>query len=205
MGKSGLTPWRKTLLGSTTSAVIRETHVPVLTVQRTTTNIAVKRILFPTAFSPSEKLALALAVEFARTFDAVLVLLNVIEVHKSYGAVKGGFMGRLRASAGKQLRNFAEVLESQKAKGLTLLEKVTVSSRAWSGIVNFARDQDIDLIVMSTRARKGVAKFFLGSVAENVIREAPCPVIAVPPSLHSPGAVLKNVGAFGDRRVRDIA
>jgi universal stress protein A len=37
------------------------------------------------------------------------------------------------------------------------------------------------VIVMSTHARKGVAKLFLGSVAENVIREAPCPVITVRP------------------------
>jgi nucleotide-binding universal stress UspA family protein len=181
MGKTGTTPWRKMLLGSTTSAVIRETHVPVLTARHATSNIAVKRILFPTAFSPSEKLALAWAVEFARSFEAALVLLNVIEVHKSYGAVKGGFMGRLRASAGKQLRDMAEAVPVQKSKGVALLEKVTVFPRAWSGIVKFVRDQDIDVIVMSTHARKGVAKLFLGSVAENVIREARCPVITVRP------------------------
>jgi nucleotide-binding universal stress UspA family protein len=181
MGKTGTTRWRTMLFGSTTSAVIRETHVPVLTVRRTTSNIAVKRILFPTAFSPSEKLALAWAVEFARTFDAALVLLNVIEVHESYGTVKGGFIGRLRASAGKELHKMVEALPMQKSKGVALVEKVTVFPRAWSGIVKFVRDQDIDVIVMSTHARKGVAKLFLGSVAENVIREAPCPVITVRP------------------------
>jgi nucleotide-binding universal stress UspA family protein len=105
----------------------------------------------------------------------------VIEVHKSYGAVKGAFIGRLRASAGKELRNMVEALPMQKRKGVTLVDKVTVFPRAWSGIVKFVRDQDIDVIVMSTHARKGVAKLFLGSVAENVIREAPCPVITVRP------------------------
>ena len=59
------------------------------------------------------------------------------------------------------------------------MEKVTAYPRAWSGIVNFVRDQNIDMIVMSTHARKGVPRFFLGSVAEAVIEEAPCPVIAV--------------------------
>lgn len=181
MGKTGVTPWRKMLVGSTTTAVLREAEVPVLTVRRTATNIAVKKILFPTAFSPREKDAFAWAVEFARTFDAVLVLLNVIEVHKSYASVKGGFIGRLRASAGKQLRKIAEAVPIQKNKEVTLLEKVTTFPRAWSGIVNFARNQDIDLIVMSTQARKGAARLFLGSVAENVIREAPCPVITVRP------------------------
>ena len=55
MGKRGLTAWRKMLLGSTTTAVLREAHVPVLTVRRTAKNIAVKKILFPTAFSASGK------------------------------------------------------------------------------------------------------------------------------------------------------
>ena len=74
-----------------------------------------------------------------------------------------------------------EALPMQKSKGVTVVEKVTVFPRAWAGIVEFVRDQDIDVIVMSTHARKGVAKLFLGSVAENVIREAPCPVITVRP------------------------
>ena len=58
--------------------------------------------------------------------------------------------------------------------------------RVGSGIVDFVREEDIDLIVMSTHARKGVPRLFLGSIAERVIREAPCPVIAVPPSFRSP-------------------
>ena len=179
MGKRGLTRWRKMLLGSTTTAVLREAHVPVLTVRRAARNIAVKKILFPTAFSAAENAALAWAFEFGRKFGAVLVLLNVIEVHKSYDAVKGGFVGRLRDSASKQLHTMAEAVPIQKRKGVNLVEKVTAFPRAWSGIVNFVRDQNIDMIVMSTRARKGVPRFFLGSVAEAVIEEASCPVIAV--------------------------
>jgi nucleotide-binding universal stress UspA family protein len=180
MGKRGLTPWRKMLLGSTTTAVLREAHVPVLTVRRTARNIAVKKILFPTAFSPAENAALAWAFEFARKFGAVLVLLNVMEVHKSYDAAKGGFVGRLRDSASEQLHAMAEAVPIQKRKGVNLVAKVTAFPRAWSGIVNFGRDQNIDMIVMSTRARKGVPRLFLGSVAAAVIEEAPCPVIAVP-------------------------
>ena len=180
MGKRGLTPWRKMLLGSTTTAVLREAHVPVLTVRRTARNIAVKKILFPTAFSPAENAALAWAFEFARKFGAVLVLLNVMEVHKSYDAAKGGFVGRLRDSASEKLHAMAEAVPIQKRKGVNLVAKVTAFPRAWSGIVNFGRDQNIDMIVMSTRARKGVPRLFLGSVAAAVIEEAPCPVIAVP-------------------------
>ena len=180
MGKRGLTAWRKMLLGSTTTAVLREAHAPVLTARGKSRSIAVKKILFPTAFSPAENAALAWAFEFARKFGAVLVLLNVMEVHKSYDAAKGGFVGRLRDSASEQLHAMAEAVPIQKRKGVNLVAKVTAFPRAWSGIVNFGRDQNIDMIVMSTRARKGVPRLFLGSVAAAVIEEAPCPVIAVP-------------------------
>jgi nucleotide-binding universal stress UspA family protein len=186
MGKRGLTPWRERLLGSTTTAVLREAHMPVLTVRRATGKMAAKKILFPTAFSPEESTALAWAFEFARKFGAVLLLLNVTEVHNSYDAVEGGFVGRLRDSASKQLHAIAEAVPIQERKGVNFEEKVIAFPRAWSGIVNFVRDQDIDMIVMSTHARKGVPRLLLGSVAEDVIQEAPCPVIAVPPSFHSP-------------------
>jgi nucleotide-binding universal stress UspA family protein len=186
MGKRGLTAWRKMLLGSTTTAVLREAHVPVLTVLGTARSIAVKKILFPAAFSPEENTALAWAFEFAQKFDAELVLFNVTEIHKSYDAVEGGFVGRLRDSASEQLHIIAEAVPIEKRKGVNLVEKVTAFPRAWSGIVNYVRDQDIDMIVMSTHARKGVPRLFLGSVAEAVMEEAPCPVIAVPPSFHSP-------------------
>jgi nucleotide-binding universal stress UspA family protein len=190
MGKRGLTPWRKMFLGSTTTAVLREAHLPVLTVRHTTRSIAVKKILFPTVFSPAENAAFASALEFARKFGAMLVLLNIMEVHKSYNAVKGGFVGRLRDSASKRLHAMAEAVPIQKRKGVNLVEKVTAFPRAWSGIVNFVGDQNIDMIVMSTRARKGAARFFLGSIAEAVIEEAPCPVIAVPPLGHGVKSII---------------
>jgi len=181
MGKTGVTRPRNVLLGSTTSAVLRETHVPILTVRNTITHIRVRGILFPTAFSPAENVALAWAIQLALTFDAMIVILNVIEVHKSYNALKGGFMGRLRESAHKQLRAIVDSAPGGKWKQVRIVQKVKAFPRAWSGIVEFARDESIDLIVMGTHARKGVPRFFLGSVAENVIREAPCPVITVPP------------------------
>jgi universal stress protein A len=53
-----------------------------------------------------------------------------------------------------------------------------------SMIVRLAIELDIDLIVMATHGRTGLAHFFLGSVAEAVIREAPCPVLTVPPKHH---------------------
>jgi nucleotide-binding universal stress UspA family protein len=181
MGKRGQTLWGRILLGSTTASVLREGHVPLLTVRGAASKLALKKILLPTSFSPRDSVSFEWALELARKFGAALVVLHVIEVHKSYHAVKGGFIGRLRESAHKQLRAMLDSVPTAEQEGLSLMHKVMTFSRARSGIVNFARDQGIDMIVMSTNARKGVPRFFLGSVAEAVIGEAPCPVIAVPP------------------------
>jgi nucleotide-binding universal stress UspA family protein len=181
MGKRGQTLWGRMLLGSTTASVLREGHVPLLTVRRAARKLAVKKILLPTSFSPKDIVSFEWALELAKKFSAALFVLHVIEVHKSYHGVKGGFIGRLRESANKQLRAMLDSVPIEKRKSVTLVDKVTTFPRAWSGIVNFVQDHGIDMVVMSTHARKGVPRFFLGSVAEAVIEEAPCPVIAVPP------------------------
>ena len=181
MGKRGQTLWGTMLLGSTTASVLREGRVPLLTVRRGARKIAVKKILLPTSFSPKDTASLRWTLALARKFDAALFVLHVIEVHKSYHRVKGGFIGRLRESAHKQLRAMLNSVPTAEREGVRLMDKVTTFSRAWFGIANFARDQGVDVIVMSTNARKGVPRFFLGSVAEAVIEEALCPVIAVPP------------------------
>ena len=182
MGKRGLTPWGRMLLGSTTSAVLREAHVPILTVRRVKGKPAIKKILVPTSFSPMDRVALEWALDLAKKTAATVVLLHVIEVHQSYDAVKGGFMGRLRDAAVKRLHGMVDSVPAAKRNGVELVEKVMAYPRAWSGIIKFARNQGIDIIVTSTHARKGVPRFFLGSVAEDVIKEAPCPVITVRPS-----------------------
>jgi nucleotide-binding universal stress UspA family protein len=184
MGKRGQTLWGRMLLGSTTASVLREGHVPLLIVRRAARTLAVKKILFPTSFSPKDIASFDWALALARKFGAALFVLHVIEVHKSYHGVKGGFIARLRESANKQLSAMLDSVPIEKRKGVSLVNKVTTYSRAWSGIVNFVQDHGIDMVVMSTHARKGVPRFFLGSVAEAVIEEAPCPVIAVPPLSH---------------------
>ncbi len=181
MGRRGLNFWGRMLLGTTTAKVLREAHVPVLTVRQARGKLAVKKILVPASLSPTDAVSLEWALEAAKSFGAMVYLIHVIEVHKSYDSVKGGIMGRLRESAAKQLRALREAVPNHKTRGVLIAEKVMAFPRVRSGIVNFVRDQGIDLIVMSTHARKGVPRFVLGSVAESVTQEAPCPVITIRP------------------------
>lgn len=179
MGKRGLTPYGRMLLGSTSSAVLRAANVPVLTVRRPPAKVAIKKILFPTAFSPTDTAALTCAFGLAKKFGSALHFLHVMEVHKSYDKVKGGFIGKLRDSAAKQLHAMVESIPPDKREKVALMEKIAASSRAWTRIIGYAREESIDMIVMGTQARKGVPRLFLGSVAENVVNESPCPVITV--------------------------
>lgn len=181
MGKRGLNLWGRMLLGSTTTKVLRESQVPMLTVRHVAKKPAVKKILVPSSFSPADNVSLEWALEFAGKLGASVLLLHIIEAHKSWDKVKGGFMGRLRRVATEKLDAMLETVPAQKRKGVPVFTRVKAFYRPWSGIVSFVREEGIDMIVMGTHARKGVPRFFLGSVAERVIREAPCPVITIRP------------------------
>ncbi len=181
MGKRGLDVWNRMMLGSTTSKVLRESHVPVLTVRQSAKKPTVKKILVPSSFSPADQVALEWALEFAGKMSASVVLLHINQAHKSWEEVKGGFMGRLRRVAGEKLDAMLEAVPAQKRTGVRKFTRVKTFPRPWSGIVTFVREEGVDLIIMGTHARRGIPRFFLGSVAERVIREAPCPVITLRP------------------------
>jgi nucleotide-binding universal stress UspA family protein len=181
MGKRGLNLWGRMLLGSTTTKVLRESHVPILTARYAAKRPSVKKILVPSGFSSADNVALKWALEFAGRLGASVFLLHIIQAHKSWDKVKGGFMGRLRRVAIDKLNAMLETVPAQKRKGVSVFTRAKAFPRPWSGIVSFVGEEGIDMIVMGTHARQGVPRFFLGSVAERVIREAPCPVITVRP------------------------
>jgi nucleotide-binding universal stress UspA family protein len=88
-------------------------------------------------------------------------------------------MGKRRKLATDKLNSMLHAIQAETRERVPQFTRVK-ARRVGSGIVDFVREEDIDLIVMSTHARKGVPRLFLGSIAERVIREAPCPAIGVP-------------------------
>jgi nucleotide-binding universal stress UspA family protein len=177
MGKTRLNLWARMLLGSTTTKVLRETHLPVLTVRQAAKKPVVKKIAVPSVFSRADSVALEWALELAETLGASVFLLHVIEAHSSWDKVKGGLIGRLRKVASDKLDAMLERVPMQKRKGVPVFTRIKAFPRPWSGVVSFVREERVDMIVMSTHARRGMPRLFLGSVAERVIRETPCPVV----------------------------
>ena len=148
--------------------------------------IQLKRILLPTDFSQHSATAANYACELATRFDAELHLLHTLEIHPSLtpefgmGLVLPKYVSESRSAAEKLL---AGSLDSQWTPGRTVIRAVVEGSPRVE-IIRYAREHDIDLIVLSTHGRTGLPHVILGSVAENVVRTAPCPVLTVRPEGH---------------------
>jgi nucleotide-binding universal stress UspA family protein len=76
-------------------------------------------------------------------------------------------------------KNLEKIIMENVPEGITVITEVRVGD-PHQCIIDFVREKKIELIVMATHARKGMAHFFLGSVAEKVLRNSPVPVLAVP-------------------------
>ena len=142
----------------------------------------IRRLMHPTDFSKASGAAFARAVEMARADRAELLLAHVLTpaipmVGDGYVSPKVYEEIEASARAAGQKHLDALVIKAKKAgvraKGL-LLEGVPHDR-----IVRAAKAKRVDLVVMGTHGRTGLARFFLGSVAERVVSMAACPVLTV--------------------------
>jgi nucleotide-binding universal stress UspA family protein len=182
MGKRGLGLKDRILLGSNTNKVLRMANAPVLAVRhKKGDKIDIKKILVPTDLSELTSISLDFAIDIANRFNSTIYLLHILELHHSYEISTSKIIEELRVLALKELRSYLEKIPKEKIKGINIKEMVTLYLRAWFGIVNFAEENGIDLIIMTTHGRKGLVRFMLGSTAEKVISESPCPVLTIKP------------------------
>ena len=144
--------------------------------------IALKSILVATDFGEASGAALAYGRELARTFGATLHVLHVADdVYvrlggDAYMAVLPELQKDLEVAAQRQLD---ELLVDNDPIPLPVKKAVLTSSATAGAIVQYARDLGIDLIVVGTHGRTGLAHFVLGSVAERIVRRSPVPVLTV--------------------------
>jgi nucleotide-binding universal stress UspA family protein len=132
---------------------------------------SVERILVATDFSFCSLSALGHAEELARELDAELLLLHVEGV-----PVAGSKMADVtHAAAERELARTTGQLRNHHLKVRGLLRMGAPDEE----ILNAAETEHASLIVMGTHGRKGVAHMVMGSVAERVVRSAPCPVLTV--------------------------
>jgi len=144
------------------------------------------RILVPTDFSAPSDAALACARRLAAEFDASLHLLHVMENIFLRAMVADP---RTIETAALQHLHDRLTADDLRRGGVTVLEK---SDEPADEIVSYARSANIDLIVMGTRGRSGLAHVLVGSVAEHVVRTSPCPVLTIH---KAPSSAIHTTGA----------
>jgi type II secretory ATPase GspE/PulE/Tfp pilus assembly ATPase PilB-like protein/nucleotide-binding universal stress UspA family protein len=133
----------------------------------------VKRILVPCDYSRFSDAAIQRACDLATTLDGGLHLLHVV--------AEPGFLGASEPQEDR-LRHARERLEQQLPPHVVVqlcVERAVVAGAPHREICRYAKEHDIDLIVMGTHGRTGLAHVAIGSVAEKVLRGAPCPVLIV--------------------------
>jgi nucleotide-binding universal stress UspA family protein len=143
-------------------------------------SLKIARILVPIDFSPHALKALHYAQALAAKFKAEVRLLHVIEQLVYPGdwmvpiLTTSDFARETRDKLDQRLAGLVSDPEPKTQRTIRV-------GRAWQEIVEVARERSVDWIVMGTHGYTGLRHVLLGSVAEKVVRHAPCPVLTVPP------------------------
>ena len=144
---------------------------------------AINRILVPVDFSAHSEKAIRYATTLANKFGARLSLLHVIEDPFMTGAWQADVFVPNIPELINDLIKAAQSRMAEHKKHLAahgfLVEIVVITGRPASAIVEQASAGRFDVIVMGTHGRTGLTHALLGSVAERVVRTAPCPVLTV--------------------------
>lgn len=139
------------------------------------------KILVPTDFSESAVYALPFAIDLAQKYGASLSILHVVEpivapVDFAWGTYS-------YPDIEKQLSGYVEESLDKLVKAMIpadiKAEVNNLNGKPWREIVTFARENDIDLIVLATHGLSGLSHALYGSTAEKIVRKAHCPVLTV--------------------------
>jgi nucleotide-binding universal stress UspA family protein len=143
--------------------------------------IQLDRVLVPVDFSDSTLQALKYGQELCEKFDAELHLVHVLEIHVTgtpQFAMGVAIPERVEESAAMVAEEMKKYPDSDWCEGHKVVRE-TLRGAPFVEIVRYAKNHNIDAIVMGTHGRTGLNHVFMGSVAENVVRHATCPVLIV--------------------------
>ncbi len=143
----------------------------------------VKKILFPVDFTMNMEKVLPIVKDMVKAFDAKLYVIHVIRSAEEFVGFEMGTAWY--AALEKDLLDGAEKsmkrLVAEQLQDLDNVETQIAVGDVVDEILDYVKKNDIDLIIIGTHGRKGLEKVMFGSVAEGVIKEAPCPVLTVNP------------------------
>jgi len=141
-----------------------------------------QRILVPTDFATTNAIAMDHALDLARRYGAEVILCHVFEPSPyPMAPMAAGTMKRPKSEQEllDQIQGELEQLRADNVPAEISSRAVLLEGSPHGEILRFAEKEKVDLIVMPTHGRSGLARFFMGSVAEQVVRHAPCAVLTV--------------------------
>ncbi|MDO7135350.1 universal stress protein [Algibacter lectus] len=168
MGSHGANGFEEMFVGSNTERVVRSSEIPVLVVKSNVANINFDVIALACDFSEESIDSYHHTMEMFQDIVSKIYLVHVNLPNEKF-------------SSTAQLEKMAVNFFTKADKHLRSLENVRYVSdyTVDDGIVNFSNKNNVDLIVMPTHGRKGLARFFKGSVGEEVVNHSPIPVLTL--------------------------
>jgi nucleotide-binding universal stress UspA family protein len=209
MPTHGYTGLKHVFLGSTAERVIQHSPCPVFVMRQKKRKsksggaFTLRTILVPVDFSSCSRKGLEYAIGFANEIGARIILLHATYlgyIYSSEGTLLydiPGLQEAARKNAARQMRKLVRVVKFGRVKFETAF---TEGSPALD-ISAFAKDHDVDLIITSTHGLTGFQHVLIGSIAEKVVRHAPCSVLVVP---SHPKIRMANLAKAGGRRIRAL-
>ncbi len=138
----------------------------------------IKRILVPVDFSEHSQKALHYALTFATQFGAEVTLVHIVEQMVYPGDWMYPPLAVSDFATEKREQVIAKLRALDEGSGVKTHHVVRLG-RAWQEVIEIAREMKSDLIILATHGYTGLKHVLLGSVAEKILRHAPCPVLSV--------------------------
>ncbi len=150
--------------------------------------IQLRKILVPTDFSEFSQPALTYGCAIAARFDAQLHLLHVVPdpamlVPESHAFSVEAMQAQSAALVADARQQIEQLPPDGWDNGQPIAREVRTGA-VFLEIIGYAREHEIDLLVIGTHGRTGLMHVLMGSVAEKIVRKSPCPVLTVKPKGH---------------------
>ncbi|MFC4541405.1 universal stress protein [Halosolutus amylolyticus] len=184
MGTRGRAGLERVVLGSVTENVLRTAPVPVLAVPPEAGDVELttettENVLLPTDGSEGAEVAVDWGVTLADAFDAMLHTIYSADTSRFTGSAEPGTILTKLEREGEDA--LGTVRDRARAAGVSVTGTVATGPPA-RAVLNYADEHAIDLLAIGTHGRSGLERKLLGSVTENVVRNADVPVLCVPMS-----------------------
>lgn len=141
----------------------------------------INKVLVPIDFSDYSKSALKYAVNFAKSFNAEIILIYVVEpvIYPPDFSMGQIAMPSINTEWDDRAKDELQKLAKSEIIGVVKAKTIIKTGKPFVEIIETAKEENVDLIIIATHGRSGVEHILFGSTAEKVVRKAPCPVLTL--------------------------